>query len=178
MSDATARPANGAPRIELLLIAAAVVILVGIFWYVSSERQTQLRRSASGLDGLHAWFVARDIDSRTFTGKLRDAPGHARKVEDRGTGAQPRLHVDNQKRTAGTEHPAEAALLIDFMLSPTYQEDVPLNMFVYPANGDAALPPEFVEHGPLVDDPLALDPAVIEANRDDWTARWNEIVLG
>jgi thiamine transport system substrate-binding protein len=79
---------------------------------------------------------------------------------------------------AGTEHPAEAALLIDFMLSPTYQEDVPLNMFVYPANGDAALPPEFVEHGPLVDNPLTLDPAVIEANRDDWTARWNEIVLG
>lgn len=79
---------------------------------------------------------------------------------------------------AGTEYPAEAAMLIDFMLSTTYQEDVPLNMFVYPANGDAALPAEFVEYGPLVDDPLMLDPAVIEANRDDWTARWNEIVLG
>jgi len=79
---------------------------------------------------------------------------------------------------SGTDQPEASALLIDFMLSPTYQEDIPLNMFVYPANGDAALPDAFVEHGPLVDDPLTLDPAVIEANRDDWTARWNEIVLG
>jgi thiamine transport system substrate-binding protein len=78
----------------------------------------------------------------------------------------------------GTDHPAEAAMLIDFMLSTTYQEDVPLNMFVYPANGTAALPAEFVEYGPLVDAPLTLDPELIEANRDDWTSRWNEIVLG
>ena len=78
----------------------------------------------------------------------------------------------------GTEHPEAAAALIDFMLSPTYQEDVPLNMFVYPANGDAVLPEAFVEFGPLVDDPLIIDPALIEANRDDWTERWNAIVLG
>ncbi|HAB57287.1 MAG TPA: thiamine ABC transporter substrate-binding protein, partial [Acidimicrobiaceae bacterium] len=34
---------------------------------------------------------------------------------------------------AGTEHRAEAQALIDFMLTPTFQEDVPLNMFVFPA---------------------------------------------
>ncbi|MGI9608059.1 MAG: thiamine ABC transporter substrate-binding protein [Acidimicrobiales bacterium] len=78
----------------------------------------------------------------------------------------------------GTAQPAAAAALIDFMLSTTYQEDVPLNMFVYPANTNAALPTAFVEFGPLVDDALVLDPAVIEANRDDWTERWNEIVAG
>ncbi len=79
---------------------------------------------------------------------------------------------------AGTEQPEAAAALIDFMLSPTFQEDVPLNMFVYPANEDAALPDAFVEFGPLTADPLILDPAEIEANRDDWTERWNAIVLG
>ena len=79
---------------------------------------------------------------------------------------------------AGTEHPEASAALIDFMLSPTFQEDVPLNMFVYPANADAALPDAFVEFGPLADDPVLIDPAEIEANRDDWTERWNTIVLG
>ena len=79
---------------------------------------------------------------------------------------------------AGTEHPEAASLLIDFMLSPTFQEDVPLNMFVYPANSEAALPDSFVEFGPLADEPLILDAALIEANRDDWTERWNAIVLG
>ena len=79
---------------------------------------------------------------------------------------------------AGTEHPEAAAALIDFMLSSTFQEDVPLNMFVYPANSEAALPDSFVEFGPLADEPLILDAALIEANRDDWTERWNAIVLG
>lgn len=79
---------------------------------------------------------------------------------------------------AGTENPEAAAALVDFMLSPTYQEDLPLNQFVYPANADAELPESFVEFGPLADDPFTLDPAVIEANRDDWTARWNAIVAG
>ncbi len=79
---------------------------------------------------------------------------------------------------AGTENPGAAAQLIDFMLSTTYQEDVPLNMFVYPANSDAELPEAFVEWGPLVDNALSIDPATIEANRDDWTERWNTIVAG
>ena len=64
------------------------------------------------------------------------------------------------------------------MLSRSFQEDIPLNMFVYPANSTVDLPPEFVEHGSLVDDALILDPVEIEANRDDWTARWTDIVMG
>ena len=77
---------------------------------------------------------------------------------------------------AGSENTGAAAQLIDFMLDTTFQEDVPLNMFVYPANGDAELPEAFVEWGPLVDDALTIDPATIEAHRDDWTERWNAIV--
>jgi len=79
---------------------------------------------------------------------------------------------------AGTEHPDEAQQLIDFMLSTTFQEDIPLNMFVYPANGDAELPEAFVEYGQLADNPATLSPQEIEANREAWTERWVEIVLG
>ena len=79
---------------------------------------------------------------------------------------------------AGTAKEAQAQQLIDFMLGTTYQEDIPLNMFVYPANTEAALPDAFVEFGPLADDALTIDPAEIEANRDDWTERWNAIVTG
>ena len=79
---------------------------------------------------------------------------------------------------AGTERRAEAAALIDFMLTPTFQEDVPLNMFVFPALEAAALPAEFVEFVEIADDPQTIEPAVIEANRDAWVERWVEIVLG
>lgn len=78
---------------------------------------------------------------------------------------------------AGTENPNEAAALLDFMLSPTFQADVPLNMFVYPANETVELPELFVEFGPLSNDPITLTPAEIEAGRLDWTQRWTEIVL-
>ena len=79
---------------------------------------------------------------------------------------------------AGTDNPAGAAALIDFMLTNTYQEDVPLNMFVFPASESAALPAEFVEHTEVPTDPQIIDPAEIEANRDAWVDRWVEIVLG
>ncbi|WP_420621165.1 thiamine ABC transporter substrate-binding protein [Candidatus Poriferisodalis sp.] len=77
----------------------------------------------------------------------------------------------------GTDNEAGARALIDFMLSETWQNDVPLNMFVYPVIEGATLPPEFVEHTAVPDDPLMLDAADIEANRDAWTERWVEIVL-
>jgi thiamine transport system substrate-binding protein len=77
----------------------------------------------------------------------------------------------------GTEHPEAAAKLVDFLLSPTFQEDIPLNMFVEPANQTAALPDVFVQHRTEIAAPLSLDPAAIEAGRSEWTERWTEIVL-
>ncbi len=78
---------------------------------------------------------------------------------------------------AGSKNPAAAAKLVDFLLSPTFQEDIPANMFVFPVNTKAQLPKEFRSSVKLVDKPLTLDPATIEAKRDDWTARWTSAVL-
>ena len=78
---------------------------------------------------------------------------------------------------AGTGHRDAAEALVDFLLSPTFQEDIPLNMFVFPALGTAALPQTFVDFVRLPEDPHILDPADIEANRNAWTERWTEIVL-
>jgi len=78
---------------------------------------------------------------------------------------------------AGTEHRPAAELLVDFLLSPTFQEDIPLNMFVFPALTSAALPEVFIDFVQMPEDPHQLDPAEIEANRNAWTERWTEIVL-
>ena len=77
----------------------------------------------------------------------------------------------------GSDNVEGAQALIDFMLTPTFQEDVPLNMFVFPVHEGAELPAEFVEHAQIADNPLSLDPAVIEENRNAWTERWVELVL-
>ena len=77
----------------------------------------------------------------------------------------------------GTQHPEAAAALVDFLLSDTVQNDIPLNMFVFPASKNATLPQEFAKFAKLVDKPLTLDPATIEANRIDWTERWAKAAL-
>jgi thiamine transport system substrate-binding protein len=77
---------------------------------------------------------------------------------------------------AGTEAEPWARLLIDFMLTKTFQEDMPLNMFVFPALADAALPDAFVEHTEIPATPASLAPAVIDANRERWIEEWTEIM--
>lgn len=76
-----------------------------------------------------------------------------------------------------TEHPDEAQQLVDFMLSTTFQEDIPLTMFVFPVVDDAELPQVFVDHAVLPDDPLDLDPEVIGENREEWIDEWTRTVL-
>jgi thiamine transport system substrate-binding protein len=79
---------------------------------------------------------------------------------------------------AGTEYPEAAGELIDFMLSVEFQETVPLTWFVFPANTDAELPPEFVEHTVIPEDPARLDPATIAENRDRWIDEWVAVMEG
>lgn len=77
----------------------------------------------------------------------------------------------------GAKNPVGARRLIDFMLSVRFQEDIPLNMFMFPANQDATLPPEFVQFTELPAQPLFWDPGILEENRDRWIEEWTAIVL-
>ena len=77
---------------------------------------------------------------------------------------------------AGTEHEAAAGRLIDFLAGLEFQEDLPLNMFVFPANSEAELPTEFVEHTSIPSDPAELDPTAIEENRERWIDEWTELM--
>jgi len=77
----------------------------------------------------------------------------------------------------GTEQRALAEKFVDFMLSQQFQEDMPLQMFVFPVNPDATLPDEFVNYAQIPDKPAQLDPAIIAANRDQWIQAWTDTVL-
>ncbi len=77
----------------------------------------------------------------------------------------------------GTRHLALAQKYVDFMLSQQFQEDIPLQMFVYPVNTDASLPSEFVQYAQTAQQPATLDPSMIAANRDQWIADWTAAVL-
>ena len=80
---------------------------------------------------------------------------------------------------AGILEDSQAARdLVDFMLGLRFQEDIPLNMFVFPANSNATLPEVFVEHALIPDRPLGLAPEDIDANRERWIREWTELASG
>lgn len=78
----------------------------------------------------------------------------------------------------GTDVEDEARQLVDFLISERFQREVAMNLFVFPANPDVELAPEFTAYAAIPDDPLTMDPATIEANRADWIDRWTTIVTG
>lgn len=79
---------------------------------------------------------------------------------------------------AGTDHPVEASQLVDFMLSPEFQSQVPESWFVFPANGEVDLPAVFAEHTVLPEDPARLDPADIGSERARWIDQWIAVLEG
>ncbi len=77
----------------------------------------------------------------------------------------------------GAAHPDLARQWVDFMLSKRFQDDIPLQMWVYPANSTAALPDVFTRFAQLPPQPLVMPPDQIDANRDAWLKAWTDAVL-
>jgi len=77
----------------------------------------------------------------------------------------------------GTKHPDEAAQLREFLLSEAFQKELPLTLFVYPANPSVALPEVFTKFAVVPTNPFTFDPVTIAENRQQWQDQWTEIVL-
>jgi thiamine transport system substrate-binding protein len=77
----------------------------------------------------------------------------------------------------GAENPDLARAWVDFVLSETFQEDIPLHMFVFPANENAELPEVFAEFAIIPENPVSVAYLTIETNREAWIDAWTETVL-
>jgi thiamine transport system substrate-binding protein len=66
---------------------------------------------------------------------------------------------------------------VDFMLSKRFQEDMPLQMYVFPVNSSAKLDPTFEKFLAVPEKPAAVAPDLIRANRDRWIEEWRNVVL-
>ncbi len=79
---------------------------------------------------------------------------------------------------AGTDNLEAAQQFIDFMLSARFQEDIPLNMYVYPVIENAALPDVFEQYAqtPSPEQIATLPPEEVEANLSDWLDAWTQVV--
>lgn len=74
------------------------------------------------------------------------------------------------------KQPELARRFLDFMLSPRFQADIPLQMFVYPVLPNTPLPDVF-KFAERPTDPAPVTPAAIDANRDAWIKAWTAVML-
>ena len=63
------------------------------------------------------------------------------------------------------------------MLSPDFQEDMPLQMFVFPVNSEAVLDDSFINYLNSPEATADISPAEIAQNRESWIIEWTETVL-
>ena len=63
------------------------------------------------------------------------------------------------------------------MLGVTFQEDMPLQMFVFPVNPDAKLPDVFTKNVQIPEKPVRMSPDEIASNREAWINAWTQAVL-
>ena len=78
---------------------------------------------------------------------------------------------------AGAKERGLAEKWVDFMLSTAFQEDMPMQMFVFPVNPQASLDRAFAEHLKLPEQTAFVSPQDIAANREAWLRAWTETVL-
>jgi len=77
----------------------------------------------------------------------------------------------------GTKNRDLAEKWIDFMLSTTFQEDMPMQMFVFPVNPNAGLDEVFTKHLSLPEKTAVVSPELIAQKREQWLKDWTETVL-
>lgn len=109
-------------------------------------------------------YFSENPEAGAITGAIVDADTCFRQIEYVGV-------------LAGAANPDGARLLVDFMLSEAFQEDLPLNMFVFPVRADVELPDVFAEFALIPEAPAVVDPAEIEAHREEWIQAWTEVML-
>ncbi|MCU0521106.1 MAG: thiamine ABC transporter substrate-binding protein [Anaerolineae bacterium] len=78
-------------------------------------------------------------------------------------------------RNARNRDLAEA--FVEFVLSDTFQSDIPLHMWVFPVREAVALPEVFVAYASVAEEPATLSVGVIEQNRERWVNEWTDAVL-
>jgi thiamine transport system substrate-binding protein len=77
----------------------------------------------------------------------------------------------------GARQPELARQWVDFMLGETFQADIPLQMWVYPAAEDTALPEVFTRFAREPSQAALMSPEQLRAGREKWIQAWTDVVL-
>lgn len=172
-------PASSSPGMAFLAAAVATFGDAGYGQYLQALKSNDVKIAAGWED---AYFT--DFSGSSGKGKypivLSYSTSPAFEVRDDGQSQTASVLDGCFRQTeyagvlAGTDNPAGAKALIDFMLADQFQTALPDAMYVYPINNSIALPEAWTEWAPVADKPVGAD-LDIAANREKWLSTWSEI---
>ncbi len=83
------------------------------------------------------------------------------------------LQVEYVGITSYAEHPEDAALFVDFLLSPEVQAEIPLTNIMYPVRSDIPMPASF-SYAQSPEFPVVLSYQQIQENQKQWLSDWQD----
>lgn len=177
-------PATSSPGLAFLLATVAAYGEDGWqdYWQQLAE---------NGLKVVESWSDAYSVDFSGSTGEgdrpivLSYSTSPAFEVGEEETEAPTGAllgtcfrQVEYAGVLAGADNRDGAQAFIDFLLSDEVQADIPEQMYMYPVNDQIDLPQAWTDFAPLADEPFTMDPALIDAHRDEWIQQWTDTVIG
>jgi thiamine transport system substrate-binding protein len=79
---------------------------------------------------------------------------------------------------AGSDNPEGAAALVDFLVTRGFQESLPDNMYVFPVDDQADLPPLWARWAEPAPNPISVPAVEIAEHRDEWLRAWSDVTAG
>jgi thiamine transport system substrate-binding protein len=73
-------------------------------------------------------------------------------------------------------NPAGAQTVVNWLLSPAVQADVPLSMFVFPALAGVIPPKVFADFAAPVKEPLQIPSREVAERQAQWLDEWGQVM--
>lgn len=180
-------PATSSPGMSFLLATIGRFGEEGYLNYWKKLRTNGVLVTKGWEDAYFGHFTAASKGTRPIVVSYGSSPAAAvhyaeKKVDEAPTAALlTALSAFRQTEFIGILKGAKevelARKFVDFMLSKEFQEEIPLKMFMFPANSNAMLPAVFQKHATTAQKPATVTPEAIEKNRDAWIVAWTNTVL-
>ena len=177
-------PATSSPGLAFLLATVGAFGEDGWTDYWAGLRDNGVQVAASWSDAYYVDFSGPSSEGdRPLVVSYSSSPPY--EVPEGGDAAPTSALLDTCFRQveyagvlAGAANPAGAQQVIDWLLSPEVQADIPGSMYVYPVDTSVPLPEAWAQFAPQATAPFSVAPADIAANRDAWITAWTDTVIG
>ncbi len=175
-------PATSTPGLAFLAATVGAYGEDGYLDYWKSLKDNGVKISDSWSDAYYVEFSGGGEDGpRPVVLSYGSSPAYTLDGDDSTTSSLPATcfrQVEYAGVIAGSDNPAAAGALVDYMLSADFQAALPDTVYMYPVDPAVALPAAFEKFGPLAETTITVDPTTLSANRDAWIESWTDTMLG